>query len=86
MLKQTLNSTRDHTVDLVSELEKTRPFSGQTGVDWSQAVTVAASLLNLGWELTETRCDPACSSEEELAALLCAYGVLGNDRNPTPVD
>jgi hypothetical protein len=86
MLRHALNiAVRDYGVDMVSEIEK-GPLAGQTSLDWNQAVAVAASLLNLGWELAETRCDPAGSSEEELAALLCAYGVLGNERKTTPVD
>lgn len=37
----------------------------------------ATARVNEGWELPETRCHPAV--EEELAALLCAYGVLGDE-------
>ena len=47
------------------------------GLDWRHAVRAAAARLDRGWELAETKCDPAV--EEELAAFLCAYGVLGDE-------
>jgi len=46
-------------------------------LDWGQAVRAATARLDEGWELPETKCDPAV--EEEFAALLCAYGVLGDE-------
>jgi hypothetical protein len=46
-------------------------------LDWGQAVRATTARLDEGWELPETKCDPAV--EEELAALLCAYGVLGDE-------
>ena len=46
-------------------------------LDWGQAVRAATARRDQGWELAETKCDPAV--EEELAALLCAYGVLGEE-------
>jgi hypothetical protein len=46
-------------------------------LDWGQAVRAATARLDEGWELPETKCDPAV--EEELAAFLCAYGVLGEE-------
>jgi hypothetical protein len=52
-------------------------------LDWDQAVCVAAALLDDGWVLSETRCYPAVTGlVEELAAFLCAYGLLedGVDR------
>ena len=46
-------------------------------VDWGQAVCAAAGRLNEAWALPQTTCHPAGAGvEEELAALLCAYGVL----------
>lgn len=38
---------------------------------WDQLVCSAATRLNEGWVLPETRCHPAVA--EELAAFLCAY-------------
>jgi hypothetical protein len=46
-------------------------------LDWGRAVRAATARLDEGWELPETKCDPAV--EEELAAFLCAYGVLGDE-------
>lgn len=54
------------TVELTNVMKRT-PSS-----EWDQAVRNAASHMNDGWILPETKCDPA--SAEELAALLCAYG------------
>jgi hypothetical protein len=44
-------------------------------LDWDDAVRAAAARLDEGWELSDTKCGPQV--EEELAAFLCAYGMLG---------
>ena len=46
-------------------------------LDWREAMRAATARLNEGWELPETRCHSAV--EEELAAFLCAYGMLGDE-------
>jgi hypothetical protein len=46
-------------------------------LDWDSAVRAAAARLDEGWELPETKCDPML--QEELAAFLCAYDMLGEE-------
>jgi len=49
-------------------------------LDWKQAVLAATARLQDGWQLPETNCHLAMAPlEEELAAFLCAYGVIENE-------
>jgi hypothetical protein len=71
-------------MNLNSPLSKTSPLSTTSmgwrrdseiaQSDWAEAVGAAATKLNAGWVLTDTKCIPT-GLEEELAALCCAYGL-----------
>jgi hypothetical protein len=56
-------------------------MSGEVSpLDWAQAVRAATARLHDGWESPETDCHLAMAElEEELAAFLCAYGVIGDE-------
>ena len=64
----------------LSRAEKALLDTSQTSLSWPHAVDAASARLNEEWVMPETGSHPAVEGMgQELAALLCAYGMLGEE-------